>query len=215
MSQTLARRPGGKLRRAANLCLNAFPLVGLMARRVYFGVVAHGFDGSADYWEKRYRKGRDSGSGSYGGLALFKADVLNGFVRDNAVETVIELGCGDGAQLGLVEYPHYHGIDVSPAAIARCRERFAGDPRKTFDIAPPAAQYDLALSLDVIYHLVEDTVFDAYMRALFRAARRHVIVYSSNRERTVPEPHIRHRKFTDWVAAHAPEWGLRRTIANK
>lgn len=197
--------------------LNSVPLAAALARHVYFAVLAPWFNGSADYWESRYRKGRDSGSGSYGRLSEFKAETLNRFVRDEAIETVIEFGCGDGAQLSLARYPHYHGIDISQAGIERCRRRFAGDPAKSF--GPPNsqkdAQYDLALSLDVIYHLVEYDVFEAYMRELFAASRRFVIVYSSNDDIAVPEPHIRHRKFTGWVDAHQPEWRLHARIANR
>jgi len=210
-----ARKSEG-LRTAAKKWLNSVPFAAGLARGLYSGVLARGFSGSADYWEARYRKGRDSGPGSYGPLALFKAEVLNRFVRGNRIETVIEFGCGDGTQLSLAQYPAYHGIDVSQAAIERCRARFSGDASKGF--GPPGSQtppYDLALSLDVIYHLVEDKVFDAYMRDLFAAARRFVIVYSSNDAIAVPEPHIRHREFTGWVSANAPRWKLRETIANR
>lgn len=212
-----AARAAGGAGAAIKHWLNAVPFAAKLARHAYFGVLATWFNGSADYWESRYRKGRDSGSGSYGQLAAFKAETLNRFVRDHAIETVIEFGCGDGAQLSLAEYPRYHGIDVSSAGILRCRARFAGDSTKSF--GPPGSQrdapYDLALSLDVVYHLVEASVFEAYMRDLFAAARRFVIVYSSNDDIAVPEPHIRHRKFTDWVDANKPEWRLCETIANR
>jgi len=69
---------------------------------------------------------------------------------------------------------------------------------------------DLALSLDVIYHLIEDDVFDLYMRRLFRAAKRCVLIYSTNTERQKegqPE-HIRHRQFTDWIAHNFPVWQM-------
>ena len=48
-------------------------------------------------------------------LAAFKAEVPNDFVRARGIDSVIEFGCGDGAQLALAEYPAYVGIDVSPA----------------------------------------------------------------------------------------------------
>ena len=54
------------------------------------------FAGSGNYWDKRYQKGRDSGEGSYGELALFKAKVLNEFVREKEIRSVIEFGSGDG-----------------------------------------------------------------------------------------------------------------------
>ena len=49
-------------------------------------------DSSADYWEARYRDGGNSGAGSYGRLALFKARFLNDFVRSENVQSVIEFG---------------------------------------------------------------------------------------------------------------------------
>jgi hypothetical protein len=197
--------------------LNSVPFAATLARQLYFGVLARSFSGSADYWDARYRRGCDSGPGSYGPLALFKAEILNRFVRENNIETVIEFGCGDGAQLSLAHYPNYLGIDISSAAIERCEARFAGDPTKTFASAGSkrATQYDLALSLDVIYHLVEDSVFEAHIRDLLAASRRFVIIYSSNEAIAGPEPHIRHRNFTDWVDAHEPQWRLRETIANR
>jgi len=85
------------------------------------------FPGSATYWEKRYISKKNSGAGSYGRLADFKAEVLNKFVADNLVETVIEYGVGDGNQLSLAKYPNYIGFDVSQTAINLCNECFGGD----------------------------------------------------------------------------------------
>lgn len=188
-------------------------------RRAYSLVKRQSFDTSGDYWQQRYARGETSGSGSYGRLAAFKASVLNGFVTERSVRTVIELGCGDGAQLAIANYPSYLGVDVSPAAVAVCREKFAGDASKSFITldefrrARPTAE--LALSLDVIYHLVEDAIFDGHMRDLFGAAARFVAIYSSNSARIVdPAPHVRHREFTRWIAQHAPDWRLIATRNN-
>jgi SAM-dependent methyltransferase len=170
------------------------------------------FTGSRDYWEQRYAEGGDSGVGSYGKFREFKASFLNDFVARNGIRTVIELGCGDGSQLELAEYPSYTGFDVSPTAVARCRERFAGDETKTFRLMGEhdVGTADLALSLDVLYHLVEDAVFASYMQSLFGAAERYVIIYSSNCEPVdAPSvPHVRHREFTDWVTGNMPGWML-------
>ena len=76
---------------------------------------------------------------------------------------------------------------------------------------------DLALSLDVVYHLIEDEVYDRYMSDLFASARRLVVVYSSNRSEDESDrspAHIRHRKFTDWVAANAPDSELLEVVEN-
>ena len=82
---------------------------------------------SAVYWERRYTQGRNSGEGSYGDLAIFKAEALNSFVESRGIQSVIEFGCGDGAQLGLAQYPLYTGYDVSRKAVELCRERFNSD----------------------------------------------------------------------------------------
>lgn len=177
-----------------------------------------GFSSSASYWEHRYRDGGNSGAGSYNRLAVFKAKILNDYVAANEIESVIEFGSGDGAQLELSRYPRYTGIDVSQSAIEATRRRFGGNPSMSFlhsSEVSTAARADLALSLDVIYHLVEDEVFDEYMTRLFDAADRHVIVYASNEEKSWPSPHVRHRNFTRWVECNRPEFKLVSVVANE
>jgi len=203
--------------------LQRLPVIGILARMLRRQNAAPAapqrFHGSSSYWEERYARGGASGVGSYGKFAEFKAEVINGFVAQRGVRSVIELGCGDGNQLALARYPEYLGLDVSEAAVDLCRRRFASDPSKRF---APMSRYageqaDLALSLDVIYHLVEDRVFEDYMRVLFAAARRHVIVYSSDTEDGAERaaPHVRHRHFSRWVERNLPGWRLLERIPNR
>jgi SAM-dependent methyltransferase len=201
--------------------LRRLPFVGVRAARLYVALRLNrtppsAFGGSQEYWRRRYRAGGDSGRGSYGKFAAFKADVLNEFVREHDVGSVIEFGCGDGSQLALAEYPRYAGYDVSDAAIELCRARFAGDATKTFAPMSDYAgeQAELALSLDVIYHLVEDAVFDDHMRVVFGAGQRFVIVYSTNDEELRPSDraHVRHRNFTSWIEQNASDWELYRHV---
>ncbi|MCX7379312.1 MAG: class I SAM-dependent methyltransferase [Alphaproteobacteria bacterium] len=176
----------------------------------------HGFS-SAAYWEQRYRSGGHSGAGSYGRLAGFKATVLNRLVRDNGISTAMEFGCGDGNQLAMLEVSDYVGLDVSPAAIATCLARFAGRQGRTFRLMQERdglAAAELTLSLDVIYHLVEDEVFAAYMQALFDHSWRYVVVYARDVDQGWASPHVRHRRFTSHVARHFPEWRLAAVLPN-
>lgn len=194
-----------------------------MLGRLLRGLRSWLFRGSGPYWERRYAGGRGSGSGSYGSSARFKAAFLNDLVARTGITSVLELGCGDGAQLARVSYPRYVGVDVAPSAVARCAASFAQDPDKQFfpvtareHWALPAA-YDLTLSLDVIYHLTEDDVFAAHMTDLFGTSRHHVVIYSTNHDPgpgSEPAPHVRHRRFADWIRTHAPEWALSGTQAN-
>lgn len=174
------------------------------------------FPGSEAYWEQRYAEGGNSGAGSYDKLATFKAEFLNAFVAERGIRSVIEWGSGDGAQTELFAFPTYLGLDVSGTVVASSRERFADIAEVTFSLVDDYAGtvFDLALSLDVIYHLVEDETFDRYMRDLFASSSRYVVVYSSNHEAQSTAPHVRHRMFTAWVAVHAPEWQLTETRLN-
>lgn len=170
---------------------------------------------SARYWLARYAGNDPNGWGSKGVLAAYKADFLRRVVRRYGVTSILELGCGDGEQLALYDLAGvtYVGLDV-PTAIMRAEDRFRGDRRKLFgaldDPALLGVTADLALSVDVIYHLVEDTVFEAHMARLFDRASRVVVVYSSDTDEQ-PEgagEHCRLRKFTKWVETNRPEWEL-------
>lgn len=173
------------------------------------------FPGTIAYWEQRYGAGGNSGAGSYGRLAGFKAGFLNDFLARHGVQSAIEFGCGDGNQLSLVKYPRYLGLDVSARAIDLCRRRFAGDSTRSFMLCDPRYIFDpagflradLGLSLDVLFHLVEPEVFEAHLGALFDLSTRFVIIYASDFD----APHSAHeyrRSFTGWVAAYRPEWRL-------
>ncbi|MFC7671594.1 hypothetical protein ACFQWH_00835 [Mycolicibacterium sp. GCM10028919] len=176
------------------------------------------FDNSADYWENRYRSGKNSGAGSYNRLAAFKAEVLNEFVVRNDVMSVIEFGVGDGAQLSLARYPSYTGVDVSETVVEATRRKFAADDSITIlHTSGVSALHtaELALSLDVVYHLVEDETFEAYMMQLFDAATRYVIVYASDFDSDWPDPHVRHREFTRWIEANRMDFERVQTIENR
>jgi len=160
----------------------------------------------------------NSGTGSFNRLAEFKAEVINRFVRERDIRTVIEFGCGDGNQLALGEYPTYIGVDVAPEAIALCRARFRGDETKRFYLTSSLrakSKCDLALSLDVIYHLIEHDTFEKYMTTLFDASSQYVIIYSSNKDAPGSASHVRHRAFGVWIAEHRRDWKLIEMVKNK
>ena len=166
---------------------------------------------SGQFWEGRYAKGGNSGSGSYGIHAAYKARFLNDFVVAHGARSVAEFGFGDGNQLKLARYPKYTGFDVSPTAVQRARKVFNHDKTKSFflvnDFSFSSPIVDLSVSLDVIYHLIEDSVFDLYMRRLFYSAARYVIIYASNEEFPYNGGHVRHRHFSAWIDQHMSQYG--------
>ncbi len=193
------------------------PLIGRFSALAVSSYRAANFPGSSSYWEQRYAAGGDSGVGSSGRLARYKAAVVNDLCRKWEVDSVIEWGCGDGKQLDFLKLPKYVGLDVSGNAIDRCLQRHEADHGKSFFYYDPHRfvdhaglfRADVALSLDVIYHLVEDVVFDGYMDRLFVSARKYVIIYSSNSDDLRRgAPHVRDRQFTHWVEQNRPDWEL-------
>lgn len=175
---------------------------------------AASFD-SAAYWQARYLAGGNSGAGSYGRLSVYKAHVVNELCHRKKIRSVAEFGSGDGNQSSLFSIPRYCGVDVSQTSTDQCRQRFAGVPDWSFvtsaEFRAHPAEFDLALSLDVIFHLIEDEVFDAYMRQLFATARRFVLIYSSDHNGETKAPHVRHRAYSAWIAGQMPGWGLSKT----
>jgi SAM-dependent methyltransferase len=172
------------------------------------------------FWQERYANGGTSGPGSYGALAQGKAEFLNAFVAEQGVRSIIEFGCGDGNQLSLAQYPNYVGLDVSRAAVERCKGAFANDITKSFFLYDGECfvdharifTADAAVSLDVIYHLVEDSIYHAYMAHLFGAGQRYIIIYSTNGIIRDDAPHVQHRLFSAWVDRNCPQWRLARVV---
>jgi SAM-dependent methyltransferase len=200
------------------------PVVGSFAKRLYWRIRSRRgapalISDSRAYWERRYTNGGNSGAGSYGKFASFKAQVINGFISEHFVRSVIEFGSGDGNQLKLAEYPQYLGFDVSEAAVAACKDQFRDDQNKDFRLMQSyrGEKADLVLSLDVIYHLVEDHVYEDYMATLFKTSDRYVVIYSSDSDdnRVYLGPHIRHRKFTEWIRANVQGWKMIGHLPNK
>lgn len=175
---------------------------------------------SGQYWEDRYKKGLTSGYGSYGRLAEFKSKVINKFIEDESIERVIEFGCGDGNQLSMLRVKNYIGVDISPTIINKCKNRFQEDVTKLFFTNEKYLENPLkgmlTLSIDVIFHLIEDDVFENYMTMLFDAAERYCIIYACDENwLESDDTHVRRRKFNKWIAENLKEWRLMQVTYNK
>lgn len=178
---------------------------------------------SEKYWENRYSKSGNSGAGSYGQLAQFKADVINELVRKMSIRSVLEFGCGDGNQLTYFDFPRYTGLDVSPTALKMCIEKFKNDNSKSFFLynqdcfvdKGDVFKHDAVMSLDVLYHLVEQEVYDTYLKYLFASARKVVVIYAADIDHPQVTPHERYRKFTKDIEGKITGWKLDHFIKNK
>lgn len=178
------------------------------------------FTNSEDYWKQRYEKGGNSGEGSYGPLAQYKAAFINGFCKDHGIRSAIELGCGDGNQVSKLNIERYIGVDISEKCIEWARKQFHGRgytflTADEFRSERTEGMCELGLSLDVVYHLIEDEVYRDYLADLFSASSRFVLIYSSNLDYFNPIfPHVRHRPVVDHVVETQPDWRFLRTERN-
>lgn len=194
-------------------------LANWLRRRLSRAIGVQEFD-ATKYWEARYAGGGTSGEGSYGRLAEFKANVLNDFIAEHGVKSVVEFGCGDGNQLSMLRVPTYTGFDISKSALIRCIDRFKMDSTKSFYLfdaecfRDPGGRFvsDAALSLDVIFHLVDNRVFEAYMGHACAAARKYLILYTTDYDRA-STGHERPRAVSEWMRARS-EFVLKARIPN-
>ena len=68
---------------------------------------------SKKYWNNRYQSGGTSGAGSYNKLAEFKAEIINDFILNYDIYSILDCGVGDGNQLQYINTINkkYIGID--------------------------------------------------------------------------------------------------------
>jgi hypothetical protein len=89
---------------------------------------------------------------------------------------------------------------VSSTVIDKCKELLPQYDFYTTNNIPENLISDLVTSLDVIYHLVEDDVYDAYMKQLTAFNSKYILVYGTNFDKNDYSEHVRARKFTDHSA---------------
>ncbi len=176
---------------------------------------------SKSYWEERYSNGGHSGSGSYNRLSAYKAEVINNFLIEHNISNAIEWGCGDGHQLSLINYSHYVGIDVSKTSVELCKGKFSNKKNYRFftnlELEKNFLQnkkFDISLSLDVIYHLVEDDIYEVYMQNLFKSSQRFVCIYADDIDVPYRGGHVKHRNFSHFVKVKMKDWKLSAHIKN-
>lgn len=135
-----------------------------------------------EYWDDRYRTGVGAGNGSRGRLYEFKLNTVQNIVDDFGIESVVDVGCGDGTQMMSLRVKKYTGLDISPTAID-IASRLSGKGRNYFimneDSTAKGKIADMAVSLDVVFHLPDDQ-YQAHIDLLFRLAKRYVLIYAPN-----------------------------------
>lgn len=174
---------------------------------------------SKKYWEERYLNGGNSGQGSYGNLRDFKSKIINNLIQKYKLKSSIELGCGDGNQLSDFNFKKYIGLDVSETIIKKCENLYEDKKNISFfnyNDYTTDDKFDCSLSLDVLYHLIEDDVYEEYLDKLFSFSNKMVIIYSfSKRAENVRfNNHVKYRNVDEVVKKYSHNWNLIEHIVN-
>lgn len=173
------------------------------------------------YWNKRYASGGNSGSGSRGQLAMYKADVINDLIVKHKIHTLLDLGCGDGYQGDMYKVQRYLGYDISDAAIDLCKARYFDRVNASFDVYHPNMPLpiaEMAISMDVLFHITDKSRLETYLKDLFGCAEKVVVVYAYDHDNSDNDrfaPHYKPVKFTSIIKEQHPDWMLSQHIENK
>jgi SAM-dependent methyltransferase len=103
--------------------------------------------------------------------------IIESFLKDicNRLGTrphILDVGCGTGANLEMLQqFGDADGVDVSPEALAFCRERGLTNVRlgRAEQLPYPDHSFDLVTGLDVVEHLDEDLAGLREMRRVLRS----------------------------------------------
>jgi SAM-dependent methyltransferase len=107
--------------------------------------------------------------------------IIRSFVKDICAQItdrrprILDVGCGTGANLLLLsEFGDAEGVDVSPDALAFCRERGLESVRLGAAEAMPYAdhEFDLVTAFDVVEHMDDDVAGLREMRRVLRPGGR-------------------------------------------
>jgi 2-polyprenyl-3-methyl-5-hydroxy-6-metoxy-1,4-benzoquinol methylase len=139
-----------------------------------------GIDQSIEYWDQRHRRLVDSFAGgdlSYDdmGNVAFNAlrighllDLVGTFAEPGAPLRMLDAGCGTGwVTRALASFGHeVDGIDSSAQAVTACSEQARADGRDHYALSRldewgPPYLYDAVVSVDVFFHIMEDSVWSA------------------------------------------------------
>jgi len=157
---------------------------------------------SFKYWENRYNSGGNSGNGSYGEGLKNKALLLNNLINKYDLKSISDVGCGECTLLPYLQgIRKYYGYDISPTVLSKISKNNQDGFSKEFILLTNNTKIvssDLVLSLEVIFHQVNDDEYLDYMRKLVNSNGEYLLILTMN-EGILKTNHIknRHIKYRD------------------
>ena len=132
-------------------------------------------------WEKRWRDADPRRSISVLGRRMFKAKrkALRDVLADIRFETAIDVGCGLGHTLEIIQQSGAQalGIDVSSHAVGHCAKKGLNVFQKKLEDVED--MFDLVLSDGLLEHLLH---FEPYAGHLMRISRKYVLLIQPNHD---------------------------------
>jgi SAM-dependent methyltransferase len=152
-----------------------------------------------EYWDDRYKRGQNSGSGSYGKNADFKSKIINKLIDDYGCRDMVEFGCGDGNQMSLFTPISYIGYDISPTIIEVNKTKYSNLKHASFDVMDMNGEFDnmrdLSVCVDVLFHLTIEEDWMCLIDHVCRSAKK-IVVFTTNTEEIQEEyfPHVNFKR---------------------
>lgn len=107
-----------------------------------------------DYWNRRYKRGGNSGHGSIGKERIWKWSIIQQYVKIEDC-SVLDLGCGDMTFWGDIRPRAYIGLDYSAEIIAKNRAKYFGLNFYREDLTKPritTPAVDVVFCFDMLFH---------------------------------------------------------------
>jgi SAM-dependent methyltransferase len=133
-----------------------------------------------EFWNTRYVEDPEKGSGpgSRGENVILKNDIVRQTIETHKIKSVLDIGCGDLATMGMLEIERYVGIDISDVIVERNRQL---RPQWQFLREDLAGGYrpdpaELVLCFDVLIHQKTRQAYEAILSKALAAAHRVALI---------------------------------------
>jgi len=163
-----------------------------------------------NYWNERYKTGRDSGVGSYGAEVERKIELLRDLVNGcyPAAKTILDVGCGD-FNLGSKLLPYlskdieYLGLDLSQEIVDRNTKEYGTDKikfKKIDEVGVFDDRADVVICMDVLFHIIDQGEYNKMLDTLSKSYDQYLVVSQMGGIEKVAEwaPHVRPRRLKAW-----------------
>jgi len=130
------------------------------------------------YWDRRYLSGASSGGGSVGRTRDWKWGLIDEHVEISG-KSVLDVGCGDLSFWENRDCKRYTGLDFSDVVIEKNLLRRPDWSFRCTDASEPAdLSTQIVLCLDVLFHVLEDPVYEGILRNLSRWTEEKLFIYT-------------------------------------